>query len=55
MAREVLGIVLVDFFDYPKASSLEEIIQQYLDKAVSLIERDLDEYRYKYATTYSSH
>lgn len=48
MANEVLGAVLEDYEDFPKASSIEVIQKQFPDKEVALISIDLVEYHRKY-------
>lgn len=47
-AEEVLGVVLADQTEFPKASDISDIIKKYPDKQVALVAVDLDVFRRKY-------
>ncbi|MGT2934260.1 type II toxin-antitoxin system HicB family antitoxin [Streptococcus catagoni] len=48
MAVEVLGFALEDYADYPKASSVSDLKEQYRDSDIALIGIDMIAYMKKY-------
>lgn len=48
MAVEVLGFALEDYTDYPKASSVSDLKEQYRDSDIALIGIDMIAYMKKY-------
>lgn len=48
MAVEVLGFALEDYTDYPKASSVSDLKEQYPDSDIALIGIDMIAYMKKY-------
>lgn len=48
MAQEVLGFVLEDYNEYPKASDIATLQQQYPDSTIAVIAIDMVAYNRKY-------